>query len=375
MQAPFSLIVGCPKSSHILLLPSLTSGALHNFQGFPPIANEKGAEIMSEQICVTFRNEYNPQQNYTPTFPSAGKTGALKRITQALPEYGNAKEESSITDLLKKSAGYNIKRAIAELEKRRAEFFAQARSSEARAQVAEEKYEQAKCRLEEESNQRFAAEQRLKNLEQERLRQLQVVEVEKVKTQEALLAHGELKARLKKAEKRIKESERDATALTIALAKAYQKRDEAEATARASEEKAQIIESLFLRSDAGSHEAVKGHLVFGLLVFASRKKVLEMELALRDVEEKYRQQEDDFKGLLQKQETNLQPIPEKALLSAGENTTRNLLKPAEPVVVDDEHAFDAPEDNVVEINLKFIIYGVVVTILAGTCFGLITAFL
>src|SRR5262245_13287892 len=75
----------------------------------------------------------------------------------SLPKSGKATDFSA-TDPLNTSARYNIKSVIAELEKQRARLFAQTRAAEARARVAEKKFEQSENRLERETNQRLMAE-------------------------------------------------------------------------------------------------------------------------------------------------------------------------------------------------------------------------
>ncbi|HKQ78549.1 MAG TPA: hypothetical protein VJ810_32925 [Blastocatellia bacterium] len=338
---------------------------------------------MSEQICVSFSNEYRSQQDFTPALPSSSKNVAVKRSSASLPKYGKA-THPSVTNLLNTSAGYTIKTVIAELEKRRAQSFALACAAEARAQEAEKRreqaekkleqaenrLEQAEDRLEQEMNQRLTAERRLKEFEGDRHRQLQALEFERVKTLEAVLSYGEAEARLKKAEVRIKEAENDATSLTIALARAYKKRTEAEATARAIEEKAQIIEALFLRSEDGPRKALEGHLVFGLLIFASRNRMKEMERAIRNVDAKHRLQEDYVNNLLQKQTAKLRPIPEKANSAESEFTSFNLLKSAS-----DDHSCHVTVQKGLGTRLKLIIYGMLFSLLVAVCWGLITAFL
>ncbi|MGH9852095.1 MAG: hypothetical protein ACREBD_19840 [Blastocatellia bacterium] len=186
----------------------------------------------------------------------------------ALPKSGKATDPSA-PDLLNTSAGHNIKRVIAELEKRRAELFSLARAAEAIAQTAEEKREQAEHRLKQETNQRLVAEQRLRELEEYRLRQLQAVKNEGVKTIKTALAHAG--ARLKEANGRIKAAENYAKSLALALAEANRKRAKAEAIARAAEEKAHRIKAFFPGSEAAAHEATERYLLFGFLIFANRR--------------------------------------------------------------------------------------------------------
>jgi chromosome segregation ATPase len=324
---------------------------------------------MSKQIRVKVRNEYRAQQNYTPSIPSSSNSVAVKCNSAALPKYGKA-TDSSVTDQLDASAGKNIRSVIAELEKRRAEFFALARSSEARAQDAEEKRELAESRLEQETKLRLEAERRLREFEDDRLRQLQAVDNERMKTTDAALAHDEAEARLKQAERRIKEAEKDVTTLTLAVAKAYQKKSEAEANARAAEEKAQMIQSLFLRAEASTHVATEGNLLFGLLIFASKSKLWAIEKAIRNVDERHRPQEDYLKNLLQKETAKLRSIPETATLAVGANRSVNLLKS-----VDGEYACRVTEQKGLGFKLKFTILGMVIMLLVGGCCELITGLL
>jgi hypothetical protein len=324
---------------------------------------------MSKQIRVKVRNEYRAQQNYTPSIPSSCSGVAVKYNSAVLPKYGKA-TDSSVTDQLDTSAGKNIRSVIAELEKRRAEFFALARSSEARAQEAEEKRELAESRLEQEANLRLEAEQRLREIEDDRFRQLQAVDNERMKKTEAALAHDEAEARLKQAERRIKEAEKDVTSLTLAVAKAYQKKAEAEAAARAAEEKVQIIQSLFLRSEASTHVAVDGNLLFGLLIFASKSKLWAIDKAIRNVDARHRPQEDYLGNLLQKETAKLRSIPETATLTERANKSVNLLKS----VVDDR-ACRVTEQIGLGIKLKFTILGMVIMLLVGACCEFITAYL
>ena len=78
-----------------------------------------------------------------------------------------------------KPLAYNLKNAPTEVEKRRAEIAALARAAEARAKEAEQKCEQAEGRLELELKERLMAEQRLKELEENRQRQQQVILIER----------------------------------------------------------------------------------------------------------------------------------------------------------------------------------------------------
>jgi len=167
------------------------------------------------------------------------------------PSYDEAMD-SSLTGLPNTPAGHKLKSVTAELEKRRAELIALARQAEIRAREAEEKCEQIESKLEQEANQRLQAEQRLRDLEEERLRQLQAAEIESVKTLKTALEQErqEMGASLNEAEARIEEAESKAVSLTFALAEAERKRAEAEALAQVARDDAREIESLFAGAEA-----------------------------------------------------------------------------------------------------------------------------
>ncbi|MCI0390950.1 MAG: hypothetical protein MOB07_19570 [Acidobacteria bacterium] len=171
---------------------------------------------------------------------------ALNHGNDTSPNYGE-EIDPSLTGLPNTSAGHKIKSVTAELEKRRAELIALARAAEIRAREAEEKCEQIETRLEQEANQRLEAEHRLRELEDERLRQLQAAEIESVKTLKTALEQerAEVEARLNEAEERIKAAENKAEELTLALAEAERRRAEAENLAQVARDDAREIESLF----------------------------------------------------------------------------------------------------------------------------------
>src|SRR5262245_3928493 len=139
----------------------------------------------------------------------------------ASPNYDEAMD-SSLTGLPNTPAGHKLKSVTAELEKRRAELIALARQAEIRAREAEEKCEQIESKLEQEANQRLQAEQRLRDLEEERLRQLQAAEIESVKTLKTALdqERQEMGDRMNEDEGRIEEEEHNTAALTFGLADA-----------------------------------------------------------------------------------------------------------------------------------------------------------
>ena len=160
--------------------------------------------------------------------------------------------DPSLSGLPNTSAGHKIKSVTAELEKRRAELIALARAAEIRAREAEEKCEQIESRLEREANQRLDAEHRLRELEEEKLRQLQAAEIESVKTLKTALEqeHKEMEARLNEAEERIIAAETKAEEFALALAEAERKRAESENLAQVARDDAREIESLFAGAEA-----------------------------------------------------------------------------------------------------------------------------
>ena len=327
---------------------------------------------MSNQVSVTFRNEYTAQQNYTPLFPTSNKDVVVKPISDSLQGYGK-RMDSSVNRILNTSTGYNIKNVIAELEKRRAEYFALACAAEDKAREAEEKRRHAEIRMERATNQLFVAELRLKEIEDERQSHLRAIEIERDKAQKAAQANLDAENRMKNAEKRVKEAENEATTLTVALTKAYQKKAEAEANARALEEKAQIIETLFLRSEAvtqtAAHVTVEGNLIFGLLIFASKSKLRAIEKAIRDIDAKYEPQAEYLSNLLQKHTAKLRPINGKAGLETEAESSSVYSS------LDVDQASSAKAQKGLVSRLRFIIYGMLITQLVGMCWGFITEFL
>src|SRR5215468_3118895 len=185
---------------------------------------------------------------------------ALNHGNDTSAKYGE-EIDPSLTGLPSTSAGHKIKSVTAELEKRRAELIALARAAEMRAREAEEKCEQIESKLEREANQRLMAEDRLRDLEDERQRQLQAAEIESAKTLKATLEreHEEVEARLKEAEERVEEAESKAGRLALALAEAERGRAEAETLAQVARDDAREIESLFAGAESRLKE-VEGRL-------------------------------------------------------------------------------------------------------------------
>jgi len=176
---------------------------------------------------------------------------ALNHGNDTSQNYGE-EIDPSLSSLPNTSAGHKIKSVTAELEKRRAELIALARAAEVRAREAEEKCEQIESRLEREANQRLDAEHRLRELEEEKLRQLQAAEIESVKTLKTALEqeHKEMEARLNEAEERIIAAETKAEEFALALAEAERKRAESENLAQVARDDAREIESLFAGAEA-----------------------------------------------------------------------------------------------------------------------------
>jgi len=231
---------------------------------------------------------------------------------------------SSVTDLVKTPAGYNIRSAIAELEKRRARLFALAHAAEARAQEAEEKCERAENRLEQETNQRLVA----------------------------------------------------------------------EATARVAEEKAHQIEALVLGADARDHNAAERNLVFGFLVYSNkgakadaRKAKSQRPARIEAKSQRPARIEAKSQRPARVEAKSQRPARiearrkapcetgaasaaiELTLWKEGEFTSSNLLKS-----VGDDRACRVTEQKGLGIKHKFIIYGAVITLLVGAYWLLIPAF-
>src|SRR5215813_276274 len=231
---------------------------------------------------------------------------------------------SSVTDLVKTPAGYNIRSAIAELEKRRARLFALAHAAEARAQEAEEKCERAENRLEQETNQRLVA----------------------------------------------------------------------EATARVAEEKAHQIEALVLGADAKDHNAAERNLVFGFLVYSNkgaeadaRKAKSQRPARIEAKSQRPARIEAKSQRPARVEAKSQRPARiearrkapcetgaasaaiELTLWKEGEFTSSNLLKS-----VGDDRACRVTEQKGLGIKHKFIIYGAVITLLVGAYWLLIPAF-
>ncbi|MBO0860523.1 MAG: hypothetical protein J2P21_19000 [Chloracidobacterium sp.] len=143
-----------------------------------------------------------------------------------------------------KSIAYGLNDASPEVERRRAELAAQARAAEARAREAEEMCVQAEGRLEQELRERLNAEQRLKELEDNRLRQ-QAILIEAPQTRTATWTQGGIGtgARMKESDTRAKEADAEIQTLMIALMEAEQKRAKAESIAQAEAAKARELES------------------------------------------------------------------------------------------------------------------------------------
>jgi len=150
-----------------------------------------------------------------------------------------------------KPIAYNLDNVPADVEKRREELAALARAAEARAKEAEEKCEQAEGRLELELKERLLAEQRLRELEENRLRKQQsAVLIEAPQPRTAAWAQPGTEARVKEAEarakvieSRAKDAETEIQSLRAKLMEAEQRSAKAEAIAQAAVDKARVLES------------------------------------------------------------------------------------------------------------------------------------
>jgi hypothetical protein len=154
----------------------------------------------------------------------------------------NGDRPETSTGLHGKPIAYNLKNVTEELENRRAELAALARAAEARAKEAEERCMQAESILERELNQRLLAEQRLRGLEDDRLRQIQAPPVGAPQAR-IPTPYVETGVWLKEPERRAKEAHTEIEPLTLALMEAEQKRVKAEALAQAASDKARELES------------------------------------------------------------------------------------------------------------------------------------
>jgi hypothetical protein len=148
---------------------------------------------------------------------------------------------------------------------------------------AEQKCEQAESRLEQELRERLMAEQRLKEVEENRLRQQQAVPIEAPQARTSTWAQGgtgtgtwmkEADARAKEVEPRAKESDAEIQTLMIALMEAEQKRAKAESISQAAAARARDLES-----EVGSARAA---------LVGTNRKLADADAAVRVAEEKSR---------------------------------------------------------------------------------------
>jgi hypothetical protein len=186
-----------------------------------------------------------------------------------------------------KPIAYSLKNdpADVEVERRRAELAALARAAEARAKEAEERCEQAEGKLEQELKERLLAEQRLRELEEDRLRKLQAgIPIEAPQPRTASWAQPGTEARLKEAEMRAKESqawakgaETEVQSLRAKLAESEQKRARTEALAQVAADKSRQLEAQAETARAALAEA--------------NRRTAEAEATARIMEEKARAME------------------------------------------------------------------------------------
>jgi|SRR5215813_4781916 len=276
-----------------------------------------GAERLQSQIVVA---PLKKDPNRTGALPSrtgalSSRTAALQSRTTALPKYGKA-TDVSVTNLLKTPAGYNLKRVIEDMEKRRAVLFALALEAVAKAQEAQERCQRAENKLEQVTNHQLVAEHQFRAL----------------------------------------------------LVKADQKRVEAETMARAAEEKAHKIESLFLGEEEVTHKATDRKLVFGVLMFANKgaksiahqptkkHKVAEARpRTLSEAKESLAAIEQDSRGL-------------KWANRIAEGSDRQLPKPVKA-----EYMARVTEQTDLGFKLKFIFYGMIIMLLLVGVFWMLTS--
>src|SRR6266498_2315126 len=181
-----------------------------------------------------------------------------------------------------KPIAYNLNNVPAETERRREELAALARAAEARAKEAEEKCEQAEGKLEQELKERMLAEQRLRELEENRLRKQQTaIPIEAPQHRTAAWAQPGTEERRVGAEWRsqgieswAKETETEIQSLRTRLMEAEQRRAKAEAIAQAAVDKARE-----LGSQAETARAALAEM---------NRKLAEAEAAARIAEEKAR---------------------------------------------------------------------------------------
>src|SRR5262245_44889905 len=177
-----------------------------------------------------------------------------------------------------KPIAYNLNNVPAEVERRREELAALARAAEVRAKEAEEKCEQAEGRLEHELKERLIAEQRLRELEENRLRNQQTaVPIEAPQPRTAAWAQPGTEARLKESEARAKEAEIEIQSLRARLMESEQRRAKVESVARAAVDKARELESQAEPAKAAWAE--------------TNRKIAEAEATARVAEEKARAME------------------------------------------------------------------------------------
>jgi hypothetical protein len=251
---------------------------------------------------------------------------------------------------LSKPVAYNLKNPPADVEKRRAELAAMIRAAEARAKEVEEKCEQAEGRLERELKERLLAEQRLKGLEENRLRQRQVTPIEEPQPRMAAWAQSgtgvgqnEIATRVKEFEARLKEAEAEIQTLMVALMEAEQKRAkseslaqaigakarefefeaetakgalaeanrklaEAEAAARVAEEDARAIESLIVEAEAAGREATERYqTIEAELQYEAKQRVV--------AEQKLKEFEDELSSYLELDWSKGEPALNRAVVS------------------------------------------------------------
>ncbi len=341
--------------------------------------------------------------------------------------------------------------------------------------------EKALLEITQETDRRSHIDQRIQELEEELLRQQKARQTDEAELYKALLAREDAEARLKDVESRLVEAEErereaaDARKIaektlleadakseaasralakaenaTMALTEANQKRAEAEAGARAIEERARKIEALVLEAEAGVHEATERYkateaklqheikqralaeqklkdfeaelssyleldwsksepeiIPVGVALdngvndpalqfreqndhtiqlheqveverrarheaenalAAVELKMREMELALVDAEEKVRRQEDNLRKIIEEEEAKNNLMTEWAPTGGRAFKSHNLAQS-----VNEDSTYSVKNQKSLSFKLRFVVYGMVLTLLLVLACWLITA--
>jgi hypothetical protein len=96
-------------------------------------------------------------------------------------------------------------------------------------------------------------------------------------------------------------------------------------------------------------------------------RIWEMERELSDAEERHRQQEDELRELLRRQEAKQNALPEWATVTESKTSSHNMAKSG-----DEGNTYSLRKQKGFSYELKFIIYGIVITSLLIAAGWLIT---